>query len=132
MKRNQAGSSNEYIADLAAKWADHRFCTRNGRRFALVLGSDSILQRALTLGLFLTRREKELLEKHILTGAIVELGAIEPPMLYGDFDTLKLSWLELHRSFHAPLTEEESAAFDLWPNSDGNEEDCADTDSLPF
>jgi hypothetical protein len=45
-------------------------------------------------------------------GAIVELDSIEP-MVYGDFDTLKSDWLELHRSFNEPLTDEEAIAFDV-------------------
>jgi len=115
-------SCNEYIADLAARWADHRFTTPEGRRFAYVQGSDSILNRAQILGLFLTRRERALLEKGSLVGAIVEFGAMEPPMVYGDFDTLKADWLELHYSFNEPLTHEESIAFDVIPACEDEDE----------
>ena len=112
-KLDELGLSNEYLVDLAAIWADYRFSTPDGRRFACIYGSDSILQRAQTLKLFLSPYERSLLGKHILAGAIVEFGAGQPPMLYGDFDNLKSDWLKLHHSFNAPLTEEESAAFDL-------------------
>lgn len=120
-------SRNEYLADLAARWADHRFTAADGRRFAYIQGSDSILNRAQILGLFLTRRERALLEKGSLVGAIVEFGSIEP-MVYGDFDTLKSDWLELHRSFNEPLTEEESIAFDViqaieYEDEDGDSDD---------
>ena len=116
-ERNQEieepASNNEYIIDLLAKWADHRFTTHDGRRFAFVQGSDSILNRTETLGLVLTRGERSLLEKGIVVGAIVEFGTIGPPMIYGDFDTLKSDWLGLHQSFKEPLTEEESIAFNV-------------------
>jgi len=115
-------SINEYLADLAARWADHRFTTPDGRRFAYVQGSDSILNRAQILGLFLTRRERALLERGSLVGAIVEFGTIEPPMAYGDFDTLKSDWLDLHRSFNEPLTEEEAIAFDVIQGCDPEDE----------
>jgi hypothetical protein len=119
-------SRNEYLGDLAARWSDHRFTTTEGRRFAYIQGSDSILNRAQILGLFLTRRERALLERGSLVGAIVEFGSVEP-MVYGDFDTLKSDWLELHRSFNEPLTEEESIAFDVvqafdYEDENGDEE----------
>ena len=57
----------------------------------------------------------------------MEFGSIEP-MVYGDFDTLKSDWLELHRSFNEPLTEEESIAFDViqaieYEDEDGDSDD---------
>ena len=123
-------SRNEYLADLAARWADHRFATADGRRFAYLQGSDSILSRAQILGLFLTRRERALLEKGSLVGAIVEFGNIEP-MVYGDFDTLKSDWLELHRSFNEPLTEEESIAFDVIQAIEYEDEDSDNDQDIP-
>jgi hypothetical protein len=104
-------SSNEYIVDLVAKWADHRITTSEGRRFAFIHGSDTILYRAEALGIFLSRGERALLERGSLVGAIVEFGSIGTPMLYGDSETLKSDWLELHHSFNEPLTEEEMLAF---------------------
>jgi hypothetical protein len=121
-------SSNEYLADLAARWADHRFTTADGRRFAYIQGSDSILNRAQILELFLTRRERALLERGSLAGAIVEFGTIEPPMVYGDFDTLKSDWLELHRSFNEPLTQEEAISFDAFDEDENNDADSQDLD----
>jgi hypothetical protein len=127
-------SNNEYIIDLASKWADHRFTSKDGRRFAYLQGSESILHRAQTLGLFLTRRERALLERRSLAGAIVEFGTVAPPMVYGDFDTLKSDWLELHESFSEPLTEEESTAFDMILTFDSGcrgEEDDESRDEEP-
>jgi len=125
-------SSNEYLADLAARWADHRFTTEDGRRFAYIQGSDSILNRAQILELFLTRRERALLERGALAGAIVEFGTAEPPMVYGDFDTLKSDWLELHRSFNEPLTQEEAISFDVIlavdDEDESNDPDSQDSD----
>ena len=123
-QRVQEGATrNEYLVKLAEQWADHRFMTEEGRRFAYVQESEVILERAQTLGLSLTWRERSLLERGCVAGAIVEFGSPEPPMVYADFDGLKSDWLELHLSFDVPLTDEEAIAFDVELGEYSDEED---------